>query len=181
MAKFIIPLDKLPPPYKNGNHYLRFRITTEDKNSLSQWSQIYDIESVGQISPTEVDAQVVSLQEGGPYEVNWREDISVELPSGSVVKRSIREYDIFVKWSYDSDFHFNQRVLGDRVRIFEEDGEKPWRERDKEFVPHIFTKSSLSSCHFDILYIGIFETVESNLSVIISFVISSEKNATALV
>ncbi len=29
------------------------------------------------------------------------------------------------------------------TNIFEEDGEKPWRERDKEFVPHIFTKSSL--------------------------------------
>jgi len=156
MAKFIIPLDKLPPPYKNGNHYLRFRITTEDKNSLSQWSQIYDIESVGQISPTEVDAQVVSLQEGGPYEVNWREDISVELPSGSVVKRSIREYDIFVKWSYDSDFNFNQRVLGDRVRIFEEDGESPTTLRVVgQLITHPFPPDIISG--FQVFDTGVIE------------------------
>jgi len=29
------------------------------------------------------------------------------------------------------------------TNIFEEDGEKTWRERDKEFVPHIFTRSSI--------------------------------------
>jgi hypothetical protein len=125
MAKFIVPLDKLPPPYKNGEHYLRFRITTEDKNSTSQWSQIYGVTSVGQISPTQVDARVVALQDGGPYEVNWREDISVQLPSGSIVKRNINEYDIFVKWNYDADFRFNGRVLGNSVTIFEEEGESP--------------------------------------------------------
>ena len=125
MAKFIIPLDKLPPPYKNGDHYLRFRVTTEDKNSLSQWSQIYDVESLGQVSPTQVNPLFVVVQEGGPYEINWNGEISVELPSGSVVKRSVREYDIFVKWSYDSDFNFSKRVLGDRIRIFEEGGENP--------------------------------------------------------
>jgi hypothetical protein len=125
VAKFIIPLDKLPPPYKNGDHYLRFRVTTEDKNSLSQWSQIYDVTSVGQISPTQVGAQVVALQEGGPYEVNWREDISVELPSGSTIKRNINAYDIFVRWSYDADFNFYGRVLGNRVNVFEDEGESP--------------------------------------------------------
>lgn len=125
MAKFIIPLEKLPPPYENGDHYLRFRITTEDKNSISQWSQIYDINSVGQVSPTQVDAQVVALQEGGPYEVNWREDISIALPSGSIIKRNINAYDIFVKWSYDADFNFYGRVLGNTVKIFENENDAP--------------------------------------------------------
>lgn len=27
--------------------------------------------------------------------------------------------------------------------IFEEDGEKPWRNRDKEFVPHLFTRTEI--------------------------------------
>lgn len=125
MAKFIIPLDKLPPPYKTGDHYLRFRVTTEDKNSISQWSQIFNVLSVGQISPTQVGARVVALEEGGPYEVSWREDISVELPSGSIVKRNINEYDIFVKWNYDADFKFYGRVLGNTVRIFEENDQTP--------------------------------------------------------
>lgn len=125
MAKFIIPLDKLPPPYKNGDHYLRFRITTEDKNSLSQWSQIYDVRSVGQISPTQVDALFVVIQNGGPYEINWNGEISIELPSGSVIRKNIKEYDIFVKWNYNSDFNFSQRVVGDRVRIFEEENANP--------------------------------------------------------
>lgn len=125
MAKFIIPLEKLPPPYENGDHYLRFRITTEDKNSISQWSQIYDINSVGQINPTQTEALFVEIQEGGPYEINWNGEISVELPSGTIIKRNIREYDIFVKWSYDSDFNFDKRVLGDRLRIFEDEGESP--------------------------------------------------------
>ena len=125
MAKFTVPLDKLPPPYKNGEHYLRFRVTTEDKNSSSQWSQIFGIESFGQINPTQVDARVTIIELGGPYEINWRDDISFELPSGSTIKRNIEEYDIFIKWNYDTDFKFYRRVLRNSVTIFEEEGESP--------------------------------------------------------
>ena len=51
MAKFKVPVEKLPPPYITGEHTFRFRISTEDKNSISEWSPLYSLESKGQIYP----------------------------------------------------------------------------------------------------------------------------------
>ena len=51
MAKFKIPVEQLPPPYITGEHVFRFRITTEDRNSISEWSPLFTLESKGQIYP----------------------------------------------------------------------------------------------------------------------------------
>jgi hypothetical protein len=48
MARFIVPLDQLPVPDVQGNHRVRFRVTTEDQNSVSEWSTIFKVQSVGQ-------------------------------------------------------------------------------------------------------------------------------------
>ena len=125
MAKFRIPLADLPPPNLEGNHYLRFRITTEDRNSISEWSRLFEITSVGQISPNQVDARIVALKEGGPYELSWKEDIIIQLPTGNIVKRRIPEYDIFIKWDYDEDFNFYGRVSGNSTVIFAEEDNVP--------------------------------------------------------
>ena len=53
MAKFKIPVEKLPPPNINGDHLIRFRVSTEDRNSISEWSKLFSIPSVGQIHPLE--------------------------------------------------------------------------------------------------------------------------------
>jgi hypothetical protein len=125
VAKFRIPLEKLPPPYKNGKHSIRFRISSEDRNSISEWSKIFSLTSIGQISPNQVDARVVALKEGGPYELNWKEEITIDLPSGSVVRRKISEYDLFIKWDYDADFEFYGRIANNSTVIFSEEGESP--------------------------------------------------------
>lgn len=125
MAKFKIPLEQLPPPYKDGTQKIRFRISSEDRNSISEWSNIFSITSIGQITPTQVDARIVALKEGGPYEVSWKDDILIQLPSGNFVRRKISEYDLFIKWDYDDDFKFFNRVLSNSTTIFQEEATSP--------------------------------------------------------
>ena len=125
MARIRIPLEKLPPPYKDGKHSIRFRISSEDRNSISEWSNMFNVTSIGQISPNQVDARVVALKEGGPYELSWKEEITIELPSGSFVKRKVSEYDLFIKWDYSEEFEFYGRVANNSTVIFSEEGESP--------------------------------------------------------
>jgi hypothetical protein len=51
VAKIRIPVEQLPPPNKNGQHVLRFRVASEDRNSISEWSKLFKIDSLGQIYP----------------------------------------------------------------------------------------------------------------------------------
>lgn len=51
MPKFKIPVEKLPAPNINGDHIVRFRVSTEDRNNISEWSKLFTIESKGQIYP----------------------------------------------------------------------------------------------------------------------------------
>jgi hypothetical protein len=69
MSKYIIPVEKLPPPNSEGNHIFRFRIVSEDKNSISEYSSLYSIQSKGQIYPYLESASAV-LQ-GGNVVVAW--------------------------------------------------------------------------------------------------------------
>jgi len=43
MAKIKVPVEKLPPPNYLGNHYIRFRVSSEDRNSISEWSRLFKI------------------------------------------------------------------------------------------------------------------------------------------
>jgi hypothetical protein len=125
MAKIRIPLEKLPPPNKEGNHTLRYRVSSEDRNSISQWSRLFSVTSIGQISPNQVDARIVALKQGGPYELSWKEEITIQLPSGSFVKRKISEYDLFIKWNYNEKFQFYARVASNNTVIFSEEATSP--------------------------------------------------------
>jgi hypothetical protein len=125
MARIRIPLEKLPPPNKEGNHTLRYRVSSEDRNSISQWSRLFSVTSIGQISPNQVDARIVALKQGGPYELSWKEEITIQLPSGSFVKRKISEYDLFIKWNYNEKFQFYGRVASNNTVIFSEEATSP--------------------------------------------------------
>ena len=118
MAKFTIPINNLPPPNKEGFHTLRFRITTEDKNSLSQWSTLYSIESFGQIEPEQVESNITALTSDGPFEVVWNQDVSTSVNSHGVVDNELQAYDIFVKWNYDASFNYFGRVTGNKVTVY---------------------------------------------------------------
>jgi hypothetical protein len=118
MAKFIIPINKLPPPAQDGTQNLRFRITTDDKNSLSQWSTIFYLESFGQKNPEQVESNVTALTEDGPFEVVWNQNVSTSVNSHGVVDNELQAYDIFVKWNYDADFNYFGRVTGNKVTLY---------------------------------------------------------------
>lgn len=118
MAKFTIPINNLPPPNKEGFHTLRFRITTEDKNSLSQWSTLYSIESFGQIEPEQVESNITALTSDGPFEVVWNQDVSTSVNSTGVIDNELQAYDIFVKWNYDASFNYFGRVTGNKVTVY---------------------------------------------------------------
>ncbi len=125
MSRFIVPLDQLPVPDVQGNHRIRFRVTTEDQNSVSEWSTVFKVQSLGQINPTQVEARVVALKEGGPYEVSWKEEISIQLPSGNFIKRKISEYDVFIQWNYQENFEFYGRFVNNNIVVFPEEGQSP--------------------------------------------------------
>jgi hypothetical protein len=118
MAKFIIPINKLPPPAQDGTQNLRFRITTDDKNSLSQWSTIFYLESFGQKNPEQVESNVTALTEDGPFEVVWNQNVSTSVNSSGVVDNELQSYDIFVKWNYDADFNYFGRVTGNKATLY---------------------------------------------------------------
>lgn len=126
MAKFRIPLENLPAPYKDGTHAIRFRIASEDRNSFSEWSPIFVKESIGQINPTQVNARIVALQEDGPYEISWKNETDILLEnSQTTLRRNIPQFDLFIKWDYDADFKFFARISGTNAVIYEEDEESP--------------------------------------------------------
>ena len=67
--KFIIPLSKLPYPNADGTHRVRFRVTTQDRNELSEWSPIYIVDSPAQQSSASVSYQ--SQISGNVVTVSW--------------------------------------------------------------------------------------------------------------
>lgn len=60
MPRVKIPVEKLPPPNIFGDHYVRFRVSSEDRNSISEWSRLFKIESKGQIYPLEAEYSIVT-------------------------------------------------------------------------------------------------------------------------
>jgi hypothetical protein len=118
MPKFIIPINKLPPPAQDGTQNLRFRITTDDKNSLSQWSTIFTVESVGQKDPDQVESNITALTAEGPFEVVWNPNVSTSVNTHGIVDNELQAYDIFTKWNYDADFNYFGRVTGNKVTIY---------------------------------------------------------------
>lgn len=60
MAKIKVPVERLPPPNFLGNHYIRFRVSSEDRNSVSEYSRLFKIESKGQIHPLEASYNAVT-------------------------------------------------------------------------------------------------------------------------
>ena len=121
MAKFVVPLKNLPAPDTSGDHLVRFRIITEDRNSISEWSSFFIVESLGQIDPEQVESNVTALTEDGPFEITWKGDVITSVSPATFITNESQQYDIFVKWNSDPFYYFG-RVTGNRVVIYKEDG-----------------------------------------------------------
>lgn len=73
MAKYRIPLSELPPPNEDGNHIFRFRVVSEDKIRYSEYSNLYIIQSSGQVFPeTKTEAQYrLSRNSASVFSLTW--------------------------------------------------------------------------------------------------------------
>lgn len=100
--KFIIPLAKLPYPNIDGKHRVRFRITTQDRNELSEWSPIYVVDSPAQQSSASVSYQAQVT--GNSVTLSWEPN--------SLYK----EYDVFVSFS-SAPYEFFTRTSNNSVII----------------------------------------------------------------
>jgi hypothetical protein len=128
MPKIRIPVEKLPPPYINGDHVLRFRVFSESKNEVSGWSRLYLIKSIGQYRPYISDYSitvdeslinpVINVVWDTPTIYNYN---SASLTSASIAHNHSQNFkrhdtDIFIKWD-DEDFQYHDRVSSDSTSI----------------------------------------------------------------
>ena len=123
MAEIRIPVEKLPPPDKNGDHAFQFRIISVDKNQWSAWSQLYVIKSIGQYRPLE--SNIVAAVSAKDVNLTWDTPIiynnSASLSSASISHNHSQDFkqhdtDIFVQWNSASgmaDFQYHARVSED--------------------------------------------------------------------
>lgn len=90
MAKFVIPVEQLPPPNSDGNHIFRFRIMSEDRNTISEYSNLFVVQSKGQIYPLETSASA-SLQ-GENIVVAWNTPSIYNYSSSATLYKGLIEY-----------------------------------------------------------------------------------------
>ena len=128
MAEIRIPVEKLSPPDKNGDHAFQFRIISVDKNQWSAWSQLYIIKSIGQYRPLESDvtavisSQEVSLTWDTPTIYNYN---SASITSASIAHNHSQKFkqhdsDVFVQWGSGSamgNFEYHDRVTSDTTSV----------------------------------------------------------------
>ena len=136
MAEIRIPVEKLPPPDKNGDHAFQFRVISVDKNQWSAWSQIYLVKSIGQYRPAQssyIFNRVDASNPGstyGSFAITWTTptdyNVSASLSSASISHNHSQDFkqhatDIFLQWSDDGSTHSNyeyyQRVFSDSVIV----------------------------------------------------------------
>ena len=123
MAEIRIPVEKLPPPDKNGDHAFQFRVISLDKNQQSSWSQLYIIKSIGQYRPLE--SNIAAALSSEDVSLTWDTPIiynnSASLSSASILHNHSQDFkqhdtDIFVQWNSGStmaDFEYHARVSED--------------------------------------------------------------------
>jgi hypothetical protein len=133
MAEIRIPVEKLSPPDKNGDHAFQFRIIAVDKNQWSAWSQLYIIKSIGQYRPLESD--VTSIIATDEVTVTWDTPTIYNYDSASITSASIAHNhsqnfkqhptDIFIQWGSGSamgNFQYHERSEDDSTSILIDPG-----------------------------------------------------------
>lgn len=118
MAKIVIPFSQLPDPNIVGKQVLRYRVVSEDRNSFSEWSKLFSIDSQAQKNPQEVEVNMVALTEGGPYELSWDPTIYIPSLSANFTKGELQPYDIFVQFGASASLNYYTRVTGNKVTIY---------------------------------------------------------------
>ena len=100
--KFFIPLSKLPYPNIDGKHRVRFRMTTVDRNEISEWSPIFVVDSPNQQVSASVTYQYQKIEDLAA--VSWIPNIQY------------KEYDIFVSFN-GSDLQYFTRTANSAINL----------------------------------------------------------------
>jgi hypothetical protein len=115
--KIIIPRQNLP--YINAftkTFQVRYRITTEDRNRFSAWSEIFQVPSnlIYDFNPNNINVSRV----GSRFTVTWE---PVIVRTSEKIIASLQEYDFWIQWSKgeeDAEWIYRERVLGNPVTLF---------------------------------------------------------------
>jgi hypothetical protein len=135
MARFTVPVEKLPPPNSDGNHLFRFRVISSDRNRSSEYSNLITIESKGQIYPLEtvaettLSASVVNVY----WEIPSIYNIGASAIGASVLHNHESEWkihpsDIFVKWDSGTYEYFG-RTIDSNISVIKKNGATTLRVR----------------------------------------------------
>jgi hypothetical protein len=100
--KFFIPLSKLPYPNIDGKHRIRFRMTTVDRNEISEWSPIFVVDSPNQQTSASISYQYQAI--GATATLSW-------LPNSRY-----KEYDIFISYD-DAPLSYFTRTVNSGINI----------------------------------------------------------------
>lgn len=128
MAKFVIPVEQLPPPNDDGNHVFRFRVVSEDRNRQSEYSTLYVIESKGQIYPLQTSAEIISS--GSVISVYWDTpsyyNVGASAIGASVLHTHESEWrlhpsDVFVSWD-DGEYEYFGRTNDSNIGVIRRPG-----------------------------------------------------------
>lgn len=119
MARIRIPVNQLPPTNSIGNHFIRFRISSEDRNSISEWSQCFVLFSEKQIPSASVQHAISINSSASPSVINliWSGDY-VEYHKDL----DSQQHDIFANWS-SYGYEYIGRVTGNNFSIISRDEE----------------------------------------------------------
>jgi hypothetical protein len=112
--KFSIKLEDLPFTSSSAQHIVRFRVVSEDRNRVSDWSPIFVFDSPGQTPSSSVQYALTSSSVNGSTILNliW---------SGEYVRfhkdLDAESHDVFIKWNSDS-YLYSGRIVGNSLQIF---------------------------------------------------------------
>ncbi len=108
MAKLLIPISSLPPVSASSlsasvgqeSYFIRYRILTDDRNTSSYWSNIYQISASSALAVTEPSVSILS----GAVNIAWT----------SASASNVNEYDIWLSWAHSSKSYV-QYSVSDKV------------------------------------------------------------------
>lgn len=115
MPKSIISPSSLPEiNAETGTYFVRYRIITEDRNNISYWSPVYEVDP----GFTYQTGTVTAAKNSGQVNIVW--DSAIVIKDSAQVGK-VEEYDIWLNWyksgGASGDWLYQQRVATTSLRI----------------------------------------------------------------
>jgi hypothetical protein len=117
IKKVIVQNADLPPVDINGEYFLRYRLISEDRNRVSHWSPIYNINPSYEL---ESSGPLLVEKNASHVLIIWS---PVSIKKDESLIRKAKEYDIWLRWhrSDSGDWEFFERVEGTSLTLIPSD------------------------------------------------------------